>query len=447
MADRTSNRRRITRSNIARVAGLFAWTVMGAACGAPSASDTSPSAAQPAVSPTAPSPTGGINELRHIPAEYLVLVSFDGFRADYLDLYETPAFDRVIDAGAWAQGLIPPYPSSTFPSHYTIVTGLWPESHGIVGNRFYDPVRDDQFDYRDAQDATDGRWYGGEPIWSAAENQGMVAASYFWVGSEAEIAGARPTYWYPYDGSVDGTTKVDKVIEWLAMPEEVRPHVVTLYFPDVDGAGHRSGPLSAEVEEAVTRVDGYLDRLIRGISTLPHGERVNLVLVSDHGMAEARPADVLSIDLSDFPGARLVSGGAAGSIHVDGSDAETEAVYQAVREQLPADVGVHLRTDAPPELHLSKTVRAGDILVVPPIGVTVVPAGVEPGGPRWAHGWYPADDAMHGIFIAAGPRIREGARLRGFSSVDLYPFLMELVGLEPREVDGDPATLGDLITN
>lgn len=448
MADGTTPRPSIG-SRTARTWCLVAATLLVAACGAPQASETSSptSAASPAAVPAGSSPTGGVNDLRHIPAEYLVLVSFDGFRADYLDLYETPAFDRVIDAGASAEGLIPPYPSLTFPSHYSLVTGLWPGSHGIVGNRFHDPVRDEEYNYRDSDDVTDGSWYGGEPIWAGAENQGMVAASYFWVGSEAEIAGARPTYWYPYDGSVDGTTRVDQVIDWLAMPEERRPHVVTLYFSDVDGAGHGNGPLSMEVEEAVTRVDGYLDRLIRGISTLPHGERVNIVLVSDHGMAAAPASDAVPVDLSTFPGARLVSGGGAGSIHVEGSEADVRAVHASVRAQLPADVGVHLRTEAPADLHLSGTARAGDVLVVPPIGVTVVPAGVEPGGPRWTHGWYPDDEIMHGIFIAAGPRIREGARLRAFSAVDLYPFLMELVGLEPREVDGDPATLADLIVD
>jgi predicted AlkP superfamily pyrophosphatase or phosphodiesterase len=435
------------------VAGLSFWAVAAlsvAGCGGPPAPQGGPVDGIAAGAPPITSPTGGVNELRHIPGEYLVLVSFDGFRADYFELYDTPTFDRVIDRGAWAEGLIPSYPSLTFPSHYTIATGLWPENHGLVGNAIHDPVQDRDFYFRNSEDVSDGTWYGGEPIWATAENQGMVSASYFWVGAEAEIAGARPTFWYPYDGSVTGEQKVDRVLEWLALPEENRPHVITLYFPDVDGAGHGNGPLSSEVEAAVRRVDGYLDRLIRGISTLRHGDRVNLVLVSDHGMAEAPPAETAYIDLSSFPAARFVGGGASAAIHVDGGPAEIRRVADAVRDQVPADIDVHLRDEAPRELHIAGTARAGDILVVPPIGVTVAefrPGAGPGGGPRWTHGWVPDDPIMHGIFVAAGPRIREGARLRPVRAVDVYPFLTALVGLEAPDVDGDPSVLGSLISN
>lgn len=392
------------------------------------------------------SPTRGVNEPRHIPAEYVVMVSFDGFRHDYLELYDTPAFDRVIERGAWAEGLLPPFPSLTFPSHYTLATGLWPESHGLIGNRFFDPVRDDDFNYRDPEDATDGSWYGGEPIWSTAEKQGMVAASYFWVGSEAEIAGARPSHWYEYDGSVRGADKVDQVLEWLALPEERRPHMITLYFPDTDGAGHANGPLSAEVEAAVARVDRWLDRLIRGISLLPHGERVNLVLVSDHGMTRAPASEAVLVDLSDTRGARFVGGGAVAWIFApDGAGRrERDALQASIRAQLPEDVDVYLREDLPDDLHLSATDRAGDVVIVPPLGVSVLPAGAEPRD-RFSHGWRPDDPEMWGIFVASGPAIREGARLRAFSSVHVYPFVAELLGLEAPEVDGSLEVLGDLI--
>lgn len=424
----------------------FALAVLLAACGgsgAPVPADPGPGAAGAA---PVTSPTGGVNESRHQPAEYLILISFDGFRADYLDLYETPTLDRVIDRGVLAEGLIPPYPSLTFPSHFTIVTGLWPENHGLVGNRFYDPINDREYNYRETDDVGDGSWYSGEPIWSTAENQGMVAASYFWVGSEAEIAGARPTHWYPYNGSVSGEVKVDQVLAWLRAPVVERPHVITLYFAEVDRAGHEHGPLSAEVEAAVAEVDGYLDRLIRGISTLPHGEQVNLVVVSDHGMAEADPVDAEFIDLSAFPSARFVGGSATASIFVDESADDLDDVYASVRDQLAEDVRVYLRADAPDDFHIAGTARAGDIIIAPPIGVTVWPAGREV-QPLSTHGWYPDTPEMHGIFIASGPRIREGARLRAFSAVDVYPFMVELMGLESPGVDGSLETLGDLIIN
>lgn len=415
-----------------------------AACGGSGTSTPGDTGPVEAATPPTTSPTGGVNASRHLPAEYLVLVSFDGFRADYLDLYDTPAFDRVAERGVLAEGLIPPYPSLSYPSHYTLATGLWPESHGIVGNRFYDPVRDEIFDYREESDVQDGSWYSGEPIWVTAEKQGMVAASYFWVGDEAEIAGGRPSYWYEYDNRVPSQAQVDQAIEWLSLPRERRPHLITLHFSDVDAAGHAHGPLSAEVDLAVQRVDDYLDQLIRGISTLPHGERVNLVLVSDHGMAEALPADAEFLDLSAFPAAQLVGGSATASVFVEGDGDALYAVYESVRAQLSDDVGVFLRSDAPERFHISGTARAGDILIAPPIGVTVWEAGEEI-GERYTHGWDPEAPEMHGIFIASGPRIREGARLRAFPSVNVYPFLASLMALESREVDGSLATLGDLI--
>jgi predicted AlkP superfamily pyrophosphatase or phosphodiesterase len=181
---------------------------------------------------------------------YVVLVSFDGFRADFLDRFAAPNFQRVIRQGARATSLMPVFPSLTFPAHYSIATGMYSERHGIVGMSFFDSSRGETFSYQDAS-AVDGTWYRGEPIWVTAEKQGMVTATCFWPGSEAAMQGVRPTYWKKYDASLPNDARVDAVIEWLRLPAEKRPHLVTLYFPDVDGAGHRFGHDSPEVEAAV----------------------------------------------------------------------------------------------------------------------------------------------------------------------------------------------------
>ncbi len=222
---------------------------------------------------TTPGGTGGVNAPETLDKPYLVLVSFDGFRHDYLDRYETPSFDRVADRGVAAEALVPPYPSLTFPAHYTIATGLHPERHGLVGNRFYDPARGAEYNYRERANVEDGTWYGGEPIWVTAETQGMVAAAMLMVGTEADVRGVRPTFWTRYADRGTHRERVDEVLDWLALPPGRRPHLVTLYFSSVDGAGHRTGPASPAVAEAVEQVDADLGRLLDGIDALPTAAR------------------------------------------------------------------------------------------------------------------------------------------------------------------------------
>ena len=254
------------------VAGIQAGAA--SAPGAVAAAEVGPVGATAAAQPgraTTPNGTGGVNAPETLGKPYLVLVSFDGLRPDYLDRYETPSFDRVAARGVAAEALVSVYPSLTFPAHYSIATGLHPERHGLVGNRFYDPARGEEYNYRDRHSVEDGTWYGGEPIWVTAETQGMVAAAMLFVGTEADIGGVRPTFWTRYADRGTHRERVDEVLGWLALPAERRPHLVTLYFSSVDGAGHRYGPASTAVAEAVERVDADLGRLLDGIDALPHG--------------------------------------------------------------------------------------------------------------------------------------------------------------------------------
>ena len=236
-----------------------------------------------------PEGTGGVNAPETLDKPYVVLVSFDGFRHDYLSRYDTPSFDHVAETGAWADALIPVYPSLTFPSHYSIATGLYPEHHGIVGNRFFDPVRGEEYHYQNTARVQDGTWYGGEPIWVTAETQGMVAAAMLFVGTEAAVGGVRPTFWTPYDARGSRRERVDQVVAWLSLPAHARPHLITLYFSAVDGAGHDGGPASPAVEGAVRQVDGALGRLLDGIGMLPLGDQVSVVLGVRPRHGERRP--------------------------------------------------------------------------------------------------------------------------------------------------------------
>ena len=384
----------------------------------------------PSGTQVADAPAPRENAPRHLDAPYVVLVSFDGFRYDYPELHEAPNFLRVAREGARAERMIPIFPTKTFPNHYTIATGMYAEHHGLVGNRFWDPDRRALYRIDDRSVVEDGSWYRGEPIWVTAERQGMLAASFYFVGSEADVGGIRPTYWKRYDGSVPNEVRVDTVLAWLRLPPARRPHMITLYFSETDDAGHRYGPRSPELAAAVRRVDAQLGRLLEGIDALPHGHQVTVVLVSDHGMMRAPADDVDVYDPALFPGVRLIESGPYASLVVDEGGAErARAVRDSLRALMPAN-GVYLREEVPERLHYRSDPRIGDIVIVAAPGRTVVTPDRVPGRDTFTHGWDNAVREMGAIFMARGPRIRPGARAGPFESIHVYPFLAELLGLE-----------------
>src|SRR3984885_8306779 len=225
----------------------------------------------------------GDNRPEQSAKHYVVLVSIDGFRYDYAKLYGAPHLTAIAKEGASApDGMVPSYPSVTFPNHYPLVPGLYPEHHGIVANSFYDPNRKETYSYRDPKTSSDGSWYGGVPLWSLAEKQGMRSACLFWPGAETEIGVELPSYFLHVDNKIDENKRIDQVIAWLGLPAEQRPHFITLYYSDVDHAGHEHGPGSAQVSEAVKHVDELIGRLETELDHLHMP--IDLIVVADHGM-------------------------------------------------------------------------------------------------------------------------------------------------------------------
>ena len=393
-----------------------------------------------------PAGSGGTNHAGWHDAPTVILVSFDGFRHDYLDRYPTPNFDRVAAAGVRADGLIPSFPTLTFPNHYSIATGQYPARHGLVGNTMYDPGFDATYAMRDREAVGDGRWYGGEPIWVTAETQGMTTASYFWVGTEAPVAGIRPTRWKPYDGDVPYEARADSVLAWLDLPAPERPHLVLLYFSAVDSAGHRHGPDSPEVAAAVARVDAVLGHLLDGIAARPVADRTNVVLVSDHGMAQPDMAQAVVVtDYVDLPDdVQTMTAGPELMLWLDEAVADSlDAILDA---SLPPSVRSYTRGELPEIWRFSGSPR------IPPL-VLVAERPALVGLPRhferpWGgvHGYAPEDPTMHGLFLAAGPDITPAGRIAAFENVHLYPFLTALLGLRPNaEVDGKARVLEPLL--
>jgi predicted AlkP superfamily pyrophosphatase or phosphodiesterase len=380
----------------------------------------------------------------------VILISFDGFAAGYVDTIPAPALRELIRRGTRAEAMVPSFPSKTFPNHYTMVTGLYPGHHGIVANNIKDPATGRLFSLSKREEVTDGMWWGGEPLWVTAERAGIATAAMFWPGTEAPIMGVRPKYWKVYDEQFPPEMRVDQVLEWLDLPAPERPGFITLYFEDVDTAGHDFGPGSPQVREAVSAVDSYLARLVRGLEQRALLDTTNIIVVSDHGMAAIDPERVIVLD--DYISAEDVEvvdiNPTLGLFPKEGKE---ESVYRALANAHPR-LKVYRRNDTPPRWQYRDHPRIPPIVGVADEGWQVLRrptalarrAGV--GVERGAHGYDPeAARSMHAIFIAAGPAFRQGATVPAFQNVHVYNALAQVLGVRAVPNDGDAAIARTLL--
>ncbi len=376
---------------------------------------------------------------------YVVLVSLDGFRYDYATKYGAKNLLAMAGRGASApDGMIPSYPSVTFPNHYAIVTGLYPDHHGIVGNTFYDPARKQSYSYTNPRTTGDGSWYNGTPLWALAEQQGMRAASFFWPASDAEIQGKRPSYYLdPYDDNFPGEKRVEQVLAWLHLPPEKRPHFIALYYPNTDHAGHTYGPDATETAEAVRHVDEMIGKLSDGIAA--SGLPVDLIVVADHGMETLQGGWVILgkwVDLSQFE--------TSGAMLYAKSEADAGKAYQSLLGASDK-FKVFRRPDVPAYLHFNSNPREGDPVVVPTGPYPIVARDPNSSGgarmpPHGGHGYDPRQmPSMKAIFFAAGPDIRPGVTVPSFENVHLYPLIARILGLRTEPNDGDLRVLQGIL--
>ncbi len=364
-----------------------------------------------------------------------MLVSLDAFRYDYLQKYGAPNLQRLAAEGATApDGMIPSYPSLTFPNHYTIVTGLLPEHSGMVANSYYDPARKQE--YSMSKTAGDGTWYRGVPLWSLAEQQGMRAASFFWPTSDAEIAKERPAYWVPFDDKFDEHKRIQQVLAWLALPPEQRPHLITLYYSNVDHAGHNYGPDSPETRAAVRHVDDLVGELKRGLDAT--GLPVDLIVVADHGMVRVAPEAVVLDQYADLSKFRTV-----GSLLYAPDEATAEAAYEQFHAHPDPRFTAYRRNDVPARLGYDADPREGDPVIVAngPYTIRAHPR-IEGKDNPGEHGFDPAIvPQMKALFLANGPDIRAHVTLPSFANIDVYDFICALLHLKPAPNDGSPVPL------
>ena len=389
--------------------------------------------------------TGGINAEHQQSKPYLILISIDGFRWDYMDRYPTPNMDRIAATGTKAERLLPVFPTLTFPNHYSIATGLYPDHHGLVANDFPDPARDIWYSLKKRETVEDRRFYAGEPIWVTAETQGMVAASFFFVGTEAPVKGVYPTHWRSFNKKITGEDRVDQVLAWLDVAEQNRPHIYTLYFEDVDDYSHWRGPDSKENIEAISRVDGYIGRLLDGLENLPFADQVNIILLSDHGQGEylEDQQPYLLADHVNLDDTVIIEGGSYLFLHLDRDDpGRAEGIVATVNNSWKHG-HAYLPKDTPAQWHIENNPRFPDVILMPDAGYAVLSTEGKAGKINAGdHGWAPENPAMHGFFVACGPNITPGLSLGPVNNVDVYPLMLSILGLEaPEMMDGDASHL------
>jgi predicted AlkP superfamily pyrophosphatase or phosphodiesterase len=377
---------------------------------------------------------------------YVILISADGFRYDYADKYQATNLLKLREQGVQAASMLPAFPSKTFPNHYTIVTGLYPAHHGLINNYFYDPQRLESYSMRDRGKVEDGTWYGGTPLWVLAEQQQMLAASFFWVGSEAPIQGVFPTYHYQYNEQFSIEKRIQTVIDWLNLPEERRPHLITFYLPEVDHAGHRYGPDAPETARAVKELDESIKQLTEAVAET--GLPVNYVFVSDHGMIQLDTENTLpmpaAIDTAKF----MVSGpGMIMELHAKDKSA-IKSTYKKLKKEAKG-YQVYKRSNMPKHLRYGAKDdtfnRVGDILLL-----TDAPKVFHFSSRKPAPGSHGYDATkvkeMHATFYAWGPAFKNGVKLSSFENVEVYPLIAELLGLKySHKVDGKGKLVKELL--
>ncbi|MCC8409967.1 ectonucleotide pyrophosphatase/phosphodiesterase [Mucilaginibacter sp. UR6-1] len=389
---------------------------------------------------------GRKNSLAQQNKPYVILISSDAFRYDFAKKYNAQHLLAFSDSGVRADAMIPSYPSLTFPNHYALVTGMYPSHSGLVHNNFYDPATQKHYNNNDKKAVADSSWYGGTPLWVLAEKQQMLAASFYWVAAEAPIQGVNPTYYYNYNNQIPIGRRIQKVGEWLRLPAEQRPHLITFYLSNVDDAAHKYGPDSKEAGEAVQYVDSVVNELVKVVK--PTGLDVNFIFVSDHGMTRVNNKHPMQLPAVDSTKFTMAGDGILVELYAK-PGADVQGTYKVLKAQA-RNYSVILKKDMPARLHYGtkddRYNRIGDILLKPNWPYVFKYVGKTYINPGW-HGFDPfLVKDVHATFLAWGPAFKKHTQVKAFSNVNVYNIITRILGLTPQEqTDGTNKIAGKVL--
>ena len=369
-----------------------------------------------------------------------IVVSLDAFRWDYPTIYNTPWLDSIAANGV-AATMVPSYPSSTFPNHFTLATGLVPDHHGIVNSQFWAPEKGELFSMGDSATRYNPYYFGGEPIWVTAKKQGVKSASIYWVGSDVAIQGLYPDYYLRWDNEPRLTypQRVEEALRIAKLPESERPSLLMVYFDEPDWTTHHYGPVAEESEAVIEQLDSLMGILYRGLKELDYG--VNLIVTSDHGMTEISDEKFISIEQSVNPDwvERIVSTNPTSIFCKEGCRDSLFNQLSKVKH-----ISVWRKEEVPAHLNYRTSNHLGDLIVAPDLGWQFA---TTPRGLNGAHGYDINEPDMQIIFRACGPDFKRSYTLpHTFSNVDLYSILAELLKIEPAKTDGSLEKVQELFS-
>ena len=378
-----------------------------------------------------------VNDPKQFDKPYVILISADGFRYDYAKKYEATNLLNFAKSGIEAKAMYPSFPSITFPNHYTIVTGMYPIHHGLVGNSMLDIATDERYSLGNAKAVTNAKWYGGTPIWNLAEKNKMISACYYWPGSEAPINGILPTYSYKYSEKSPIDFRIQQVVNWLELPEDKRPHLITFYFPEVDHAGHSFGPDSQETKEAVHFIDQSIKKLNDEVAKT--GLNVNFVFVSDHGMTRIDDENPLKLPIKiDDTKVQVVYNGSYVSLFIK-DKTDTESVYNQLKAVKTNQFEVYKTIDVPAKYNFNakddRLGRIGEIILI----AHAPNYFSNHNAPKGSHGFFVKETPeMKATFMAWGPNFKSGKVIKPFENIQIYPMLAKILGLPIEDkIDGN----------
>jgi len=373
---------------------------------------------------------------------YVILISIDGLRSDFVEKYHAKSLQAYGKSGIIADYMTSVFPSLTFPNHYSIVTGLYPAHHGLVDNTFFDEKANATYTMSNKKMVADPYWYGGTPLWVLAEKQQMVTASFYWVASEAAIANTKPTYFYNYNDKIKIEQRIAQIKDWLSLPGKTRPHLITFYMPEVDDAAHNYGPDSKQAEAAVQYIDGVIKQMNEAVRSLHLP--VNYILVSDHGMALVDSQNPIRLPKAVDPTKFYVPSGSALLQLYAKDTAAIIPTYQALIKEANG-YDVYLKDNTPTNFHYSslddRFNRIGDIVLVAKLPYTFSLNG-RPSS-QGKHGYDPRLPEMRASFLAWGPAFKAGKKMNGFENVHVYPLIAKILGLQfdQKTIDGNLSVL------
>jgi predicted AlkP superfamily pyrophosphatase or phosphodiesterase len=372
----------------------------------------------------------------------VILISADGFRHDYMDIHKPATINSLASAGVRAKWMESSFPTKTFPNHYTVATGLYPANNGIVDNNIFDFGT--VFSMSRREEVENPRWWLGEPIWVTAQKQGQIAGSFFFVGTEAPVMGIRPTFWRNYNGGVPPQMRVDTVLKWLDLPVDKRPTMIAMYFSDPDDAGHEFGPDSEELKYAVKNVDAYIGRLTDGLKARGIFDKVNIILVSDHGMTTQNLKNVTFLDDHFDLGLAERILWSNEMVHIFPKTGKTEEIYERVKGL--EKVSCWRKDEIPARFNYKGSNRIAPIVCMSELGwITTNRANYQTwmartndkDKPRGAHGYDPKHPDMRAFFVAHGPAFKKRYVAEPFTNVEVYNIMCSILGLKPAKNDGD----------